>query len=189
MITYFVYPILKCISTDKSFSFFCALPFNPSFTALSQRHPFYNPSLSRLLLLFFFFLTFPVSFSGFHYKCHSYPLPLCVIFFISLSVCPQVFLNPFLYFAIALSSCRFLYLAQFRRLLHSFLSNHCFFSPPACHSSLFCARLPPSSLTRPPIFISPFMPLHSRHSSPFEVCSAACAFVRLSTRACDWLCA
>lgn len=172
-----MYPILKCISADKrSFSFFCALPFNPSFTALSQRHPFYNPSLSRLLLFFFF----NFSFSGFHYKCHSHPLPLCGFFYIFIRLSTSLFesLPRLHYHSLFLSANSFFW----HNSAASFTHFYQIIIPPR-HSSLFCARLPP------PIFISPFMPLRSRHSSPFEVCSAACAFVRLSTRACDWLCA
>lgn len=126
------------------FPLFRALPFNPSFTALSQRHPFYNPSLSRLLLLLFFFY-FSHLFLRFSLQVSLLSsAALCYFFLISLSICPQVSLNPSsTLLSLPLPPCRFLFLAQFRRLLHSFLSNHCFFPPPSVSLLVVCLYPPP----------------------------------------------
>lgn len=93
----------------RLFFFSCSLssacPFNPSLATLSRRQLFYNPSLSRRLFSYFFFILFffeifSSPLAGFHYKRHPRPLTLCVcvcVFFTSVYLyppCPRVCLSP-----------------------------------------------------------------------------------------------
>lgn len=165
------------------FPLFRALPFNPSFKALSQHHPFYNPSLSRLLLLLFFFY-FSHLFLRFSLQVSLLSSAALCYFFLYLhpSVHKSLWIPPLLcYRSLFLPADSFFWHNSAASFTHFY--QIIVFSPlPLCHSSLSASILPHP----PPIF---YLSLYATSFPSFVSFWGLLCCVRIcaSIYACVWL--